>query len=217
MSAAVATGEGRGDVRIGRLDPGRLDEAARVLTAALIDEPGFASIYPDVAVRRPVMERLMAMPARDALRFRTVWAATIGDEIAGVAVWLPPGAFPPSFGRSLHLLPALLPLVRYGPGAFVRLMRMGANAQRHFPDEPSWYLEILGVAPGHQGRGIGSRLIAPALAQADAMGAPAYLETGEERNLGFYERFGFRVREAAVQLAPTPGPTHWTMQRPRGS
>ncbi len=91
---------------------------------------------------------------------------------------------------------------------------MGQNAQRLFPDEPTWYLQILGVAPGQQGRGIGTRLIAPALALADAKGEPAYLETGEEINLRFYERAGFQVREAAAQLAPAPGPTHWTMYRP---
>lgn len=202
------------EIRFDRLDPGRIGEAARVLAASLIDEPGFASIYPDPAVRRPVLERLMRMPAQDALAFRTVWAATIGDELVGVAVWLPPGAFPLPPRRGLRLLPQLLALVRYGPRAFVKLVQTGANAQRHFPDEPAWYLEILGVAPGHQGRGIGGRLLAAGLAQADMAGAPAYLETGEERNVRFYERAGFQVRNPAAQLAPAPGPTHWTMERP---
>jgi hypothetical protein len=50
------------------------------------------------------------------------------------------------------------------------------------------------------------------LETVDRTGMPAYLETGTERNVRFYERFGFEVREAGIQLAPC-GPTHWTMIR----
>jgi ribosomal protein S18 acetylase RimI-like enzyme len=204
------------EVRIVPLDPSRIGEVARVLAGSLIDEPGFASIYPDSAMRRRVLESLMGMPVRDAVQFKTVWVATTAEanEIVGAAVWLPPGAFPITARRGLRLLPKMLALLRHGPRSFRRLLTMGFNAQRLFPDEPTWSLQILGVAPGHQGRGIGTRLIAPALALADANGEPAYLETGEEINLRFYRRAGFQVREAGAQLAPAPGPTHWTMYRP---
>ncbi len=208
--------ETQGDVRIAPFDPGRIGEVARVLAAALIDEPGFASVYPEPAARRTVMEALMRLPVMDSAPFKTVWVATsVGsNEIVGAAVWLPPGAFPFSPWRGIRMAPSMLQLLHYGPRAFGKLLKMGVNAQRLFPDEPTWYLQILGVAPSQQGRGIGSRLIAPALALADAKGEPAYLETGEEINLRFYERAGFQVREAAAQLAPAPGPTHWTMYRP---
>ena len=208
--------DNRREVRIAPLDPGRIDEVARVLTDSLIDEPGFTFVYPDVSTRRLVLESMMGMPVQDAVRFKTVWVATTAeeDQIVGAAVWLPPGAFPITVGRGLRLLPGLLALLRHGPRAFRKLLTTGVNAQRLFPDGPTWYLQILGVAPGHQGRWIGSRLIAPALALADANGEPAYLETGEEINLRFYERAGFQVREAAAQLSPAPGPTHWTMYRP---
>ena len=205
------------DVRIEVLDPDRIGDVSRLLAASLIDEPGFVAIYPDRATRRLVMESLMRLPIQDSAPFGTVWVATAGHEIVGAAVWLPPGAFPPGAWRGLRMLPTLIPLLRYGPRAFGKLMTVGRNAQRHFPDESVWYLQILGVAPGQQGRGIGTRLIAPALELADAKGEPAYLETGEEINLRFYERAGFAVREAAAQLAPAPGPTHWTMYRPASS
>ncbi len=97
---------------------------------------------------------------------------------------------------------------------------MEENAKAAFPKEPCWYLAALGVDPNRQGQGIGSQQMRAMLAEIDggaARGAArgaAYLETGEEINVRFYERLGFEVRERAIQLAPPPGPTHWTMWRP---
>ena len=76
-----------------------------------------------------------------------------------------------------------------------------------------WHLFILGVAPGRQGQGVGSRLIAPVLAAADRSGQLCYLETLEERNLAFYARHRFTVGEH-VQRPGVPG--FWTMVRRPG-
>ena len=54
-----------------------------------------------------------------------------------------------------------------------------------------WYLSIAGIAPSAQGKGYGSRLLAPTLAEADAEGAVCWLETFTPRNHAFYERLGF--------------------------
>ena len=48
------------------------------------------------------------------------------------------------------------------------------------------------------------------LAQCDRDGTPAYLETARERNVAFYERHGFHVRE---QLTLSSGPPVWLMWR----
>lgn len=60
---------------------------------------------------------------------------------------------------------------------------------------PHWYLLIPGVEPERQGQSIGSALITPDLARADAEGLPCYLETAKERNVMFYRRHGFEVRD----------------------
>ena len=60
--------------------------------------------------------------------------------------------------------------------------------------------------------GIGSGLIRHGLAAAEAAGVDAFLETGQERNVAYYERFGFRVVDQgspapdgppAIETAPT--------------
>ena len=56
--------------------------------------------------------------------------------------------------------------------------------------------------------------MAPVLKRADRDGIPAYLESTKERNVGFYERRGFRVTGT---ITPAPdGPTMWCMWREPG-
>lgn len=61
---------------------------------------------------------------------------------------------------------------------------------------PSWYgLGPVSVAPGRQGRGIGSLLVTRALAELRAMGAAGCVVLGEP---GYYARFGFRSEPGLV-------------------
>ena len=78
--------------------------------------------------------------------------------------------------------------------------------------EDHWYLMILGVDTAKQGQGVGSSLVAPMLARADADGLPCYLETMKERNVVFYEKHGFQV--VVEDDLPKGGPHFWTMKRP---
>ena len=82
---------------------------------------------------------------------------------------------------------------------------------RHFAPAAHWYLFYLGVTPAQQGRGMGSALLQPVLARADAAALPCYLETGVARNLRFYERHGFQV--VAEGVLSHGGPRLWAMLR----
>ena len=107
----------------------------------------------------------------------------------------------------------MLGVLRAAPGRFRVFAQLGTNAGRFHPTYPHWNLETLGIRREAQGRGIGSRLIAPGLARADHSGLPCYLTTAKHANVGFYERFGFIVVNDALPLVPG-GPTHWGMRRP---
>lgn len=202
---------------IERLAPPDRPDAARVLADALHHEPGFVSVIPDDARRAAIMRVLLGILVRDAAPLGNVWVARSGGEVAGAAIWYAPGDFPMTAWRQVRVAPAMLPLLRYGRHVITGLGQMEENAKAAFPKEPCWYLAAFGVDPARQGEGIGSQLMERVLAGIDADGAAgraAYLETGEQVNVGFYRRFGFEVREDALQLAPQPGPTHWTMWRP---
>ncbi len=59
--------------------------------------------------------------------------------------------------------------------------------------EPHWYLPWLAVEPDRQGDGIGDHLLTHCLEVVDESGSPAFLETPNPRNVGFYGRHGFEV------------------------
>ena len=63
---------------------------------------------------------------------------------------------------------------------------------REHANFPHYYLYNLAVHPDHQKKGNASKLLKPVLKILDQQGLACYLETSE-RNIPFYEHFGFRV------------------------
>jgi ribosomal protein S18 acetylase RimI-like enzyme len=61
------------------------------------------------------------------------------------------------------------------------------------PEQPHWYLPLMGVAPADWGRGWGSALMRRGLERCDEARLPAYLEATSPRNQALYERFGFQA------------------------
>jgi ribosomal protein S18 acetylase RimI-like enzyme len=64
---------------------------------------------------------------------------------------------------------------------------------KHDPVEQHWHLGPIGVMPAHQGLGIGTMLMDRFCKEVDACLAKAYLETDLDKNVRFYEKFGFKV------------------------
>lgn len=203
-------------IRIRKLSIHETHQAGPVIADAMMVEPGFAAVLPDEDLRRDVLVPYMTNSIESAASHETVFVAVDEDDdkILGVAIWGPPEAAPSANTHATdgdnevpEYLEGLDPEVVGGMKAYNEACR------EHYPDEPVWYLKLLGVDPAGQGKGIGSTLLRESLKELDRHGLPAYLETGTERNVRFYERFGFRVREEEVQLAPGSSP-HWTMIRP---
>lgn len=125
----------------------------------------------------------------------------------GAAIWLPPGVEPDG-ERMQELLEAHAPEdVLADIGAVIEQM-----AEAH-PQEPCWYLPIIGVDPALHGRGLGAALLRRGIERADAEGVPAYLESSNPRNIGLYERHGFEILRT-IQVGASP-PVVPMLRRPR--
>ena len=195
-------------VTVRRAAPADRDALAAMLTRAFDDDPVTTWFFPDAERRAARAEAFFR---------RVVLAGPYGragdvyttDGLGSAAIWLPPGRWRLSVPDQLRLLPAILRIVpvRSLPS---RLAGFNQIEARHPHDPPHWYLSTLGTDPDQQGHGLGSALLADQLRRCVADALPAYLESSKARNVPFYERHGFVVREI-VELPD--GPRLWLMWR----
>jgi GNAT superfamily N-acetyltransferase len=141
-----------------------------------------------------------------ALSHGLVWTT---DDVVGAAVWAPPGGWRVPITATAREAPQM---VRVFGRRLALALRTRLRMEARHPRKPAhWYLAIMGVDPSRQGRGIGSKLMHPALEAIDAEGAPAYLEASTLRSRALYERHGFEV--TGEFNLPSGGPTLWQMWR----
>jgi len=89
-------------------------------------------------------------------------------------------------------------LYHWEDARIVLLDGVPAGLLKAYRGPDAWHVVQIQVAPGHQGRGLGERLLRGVLAQADAAGLPARLDVlraNPARRL--YERLGFRIQAQA--------------------
>lgn len=206
------TGNGEPEVRVERLEPARSGQAGALIAASHAEYPAFRHVFPDADVRRRVLRTFMEATARDAAAHGHALVAWAPDGLLGVALWMPPGTFPLSTVRKVRMGPALGRAALAARGSMRSFARVGAALEKAHPPGPAWYLQAMGVHPRAQRRGVGSRLMAPALAMADSAGLPCYLQTSDRANVDYYRRHGFEVTQDAIQTFPG-GPVYVGMAR----
>ncbi|WP_280236632.1 GNAT family N-acetyltransferase [Nocardia cyriacigeorgica] len=196
------------DVRPARRDD--IGPLAHTLAAAFQDDPVWVWLLPDPRRRAAGLPRFFAAQARHHyLANGGVDVAVDGSgAIGGAALWDPPGLWRHSTWSELRMLPQFA-------RAFGARLRAGkqlgdALIARH-PEEPHWYLGIIGTDPAQRGQGHGQALLRARLDRCDDEGTPAYLESSNQANIGYYERFGFEATETIS--IPDGGPTLWSMWR----
>jgi GNAT superfamily N-acetyltransferase len=174
------------------------------LARAFRDDPVHRWILPGEFDWAIASDAFFAMVMRDMLRHESVFTT---EAFEGASLWVPPYPKPAKLRERLAMAARwYFALGRRASEVGVQLARI----ERAHPPEPHWYLAVLGTDPRHQGRGVGSALLAPILARCDADRVPAYLESSKRSNVPFYERHGFRV---LGELAIANGPVIWRMQR----
>ncbi len=197
-------------LEIVRMQRGQLAAARESLTRAFLDYALMKYVNIELAPRRRGVGTLYGGVVRDTLRHGEVH---VSAGLEGACCWLPPGVGLPSFTREVRSGMLGLPF-GFGWAGFQRLVEFD-KVQRQLHEKyalgPHWFLATIGVDPAHQGRGIGSALMAPVLARADQQRVPCYLETHTTGNVRLYERHGFRVMEHIEN--PTSVPL-WAMLRP---
>ncbi|WP_082974115.1 GNAT family N-acetyltransferase [Mycobacterium sp. E740] len=181
---------------------------SRVLARAFYRDPVMTWMLPDDAARERRLERMFATMIRHHF-LRTEGAEIArGTSIGAAALWDPPGRWKHTRLQELRMMPAFI-------RAFGRNGRRGQQAmelmKKHHPEEPHWYLGVIGSDPTVRGTGFGQALMRSRLDRCDAEYAPAYLESSNPDNIPYYQRFGFGVT-GEITL-PDGGPSLWPMWR----
>lgn len=185
---------------------GQYPELAGVLARAFHDDPIWEWVFPDAPARARRLPRMFLHFLHHARRRGDTMRTTAGAD--GAAIWRAPGQWRETRWTQLRLGLSMAPLFR---DAGDRILTLGNTVESRHPDEPHWYLAVLGTDPPAQGGGVGSALLRERLTECDAQGIPAYLETETVENVAFYARHGFAVRDEAD--VPKGGPHMWFLWR----
>lgn len=196
------------DVEVAPAARQQVRQLSRVLARAFYDDPVMSWILPDASVRERGLEQMFAtMTRHHYLRTEGVEVAG-GGHVGAAALWDPPGRWKQTRLQELRMMPTFI-------RAFGTKARRGQQVadmmkERH-PEEPHWYLGVIGSDPTVRGTGFGQALMRSRLDRCDAEYAPAYLESSNPDNIPYYERFGFVV--TGELTLPDGGPSLWPMWR----
>jgi GNAT superfamily N-acetyltransferase len=185
-------------------------DLSRTLARAFYDDPVMIWLLPDEQARTALLSRMFAtMTRHHHLARGGVEVARDGPGIGAAALWDPPNQWQETRRGQLAMTPTFIRV--FG----LRSMRGRAVQElmkRTHPEEPHWYLAVIGSDPSVRGKGFGQVLMQSRLDRVDAEHAPAYLESTKPENVPYYQRFGFTVTGEIV--LPDGGPTMWAMWRP---
>lgn len=194
------------ELEIGAIEAAEFEEAARLLSRGMRDNPLHVAAFGGDPDRRTqslyrLFSRVLAVMDLPMLAARRADGTIVG--VLGMSC---PDSRRPSATQQLRLL---LGLLSTNPRAALRTMRWMSAWAKLEPDGRHWRLGPVAVDAGLQRMGVGSRLMEVYCAQVDASGEDAYLETDKPGNVQFYERFGFElVGEQRVLGVP-----NWFMTR----
>jgi len=180
---------------------------AEVLADAFVDDPLSKWLFGDDDGLRERLRRSFDGLMRKVYLGKGSTYTT--EDLAGCAMWAPPGKWKLSIAQQLRLAPLMLRLMS---GVSLRNgARLNVQVERAHPADAHWHLSVLGVDPARQRSGIGGSLMRPVLERADADRVLCHLETSKDENLAYYARHGFEI-STELEL-PTGAPRVWTMTR----
>ena len=155
-----------------------------VLVRAFQADPVIRWAFPDPRTYRDGFRAFAAAFGGRAFEHRSAFYA---GEMRGAALWLPPGVGPDEEAMAPQL-ERDVPDDRLDD--FYTVL---GEAGRYHPEEPHWYLPLIGVDPAHKGIGHGSSLLRHVTERLDRAARVAYLESTNPLNLPLYRRHGFEV------------------------
>ena len=167
--------------------------AAEVLTAAFFDYPMFAHYFPNSKKRKQRLSWYMEKTLNCAVRYGEVF---VTSDCSGVMFILPPAhtrlTDKEYIQNGFLFVPFVMGFRNYVKSSECEKF-VADTHERLLNGKEHYYLWGLVTDPKVQQKGVGSALLKTLIDKADAENMPVYLETHDEKNVAYYERFGFKL------------------------
>lgn len=194
-----------------RLHPHQIKKASETLSASFYEYPMFTFYFPDPNRRTRYLPWYFRNILNCAHRYGEV--LTTSDE-SGVIFTLPPEHNLINLWEYIQNGFLLTPLYM-GFRNYIRSMAceqfVGETQKKLVRSRPHYYLWGLAVDPSQKRKGVGSVLMQPVLEKSDREDKSIYLETHDENNVPYYEKFDFElIHQAEIPIHKLP---FWCMLR----
>jgi len=196
-----------------KLTPDYIEKACKLAGSAFQDDPFTIFTYPDEKERKQKLQYGFKMIYKYGIKHGEAYATS--KNLEGIVIWLPPN----------RIYPSTWTMMRNGgfyamrkSGFKIKIMKKSIavfsyedSTHKRLAPFDHWYLQNIAVKPEEQRKGYGGLLMGAMLKKIDSEGLPIYLETNNEKNLSFYQRYGFEIIEHAI-IPETDVPL-WCMLR----
>lgn len=194
-----------------RLSKKHIKPASVVLSKAFQNDPILCWQIPEANKRLIKANYIFTLKLRVGIKYGEVYGTS--ENLEGIAIWYAP--------RNVNY-PYLNYLIKGGfklPFKFgIKIAKkmtfikaVNDSIRNIYMNVPYWYFGLIGVHPKFRGQGFASKLMKPMLSYIDHQSLPIYLETTLERNLSFFEYFGFEKLEEII--IPNTNIVSWSMIR----
>ena len=194
-----------------RLSEKHIKPASLILSRAFQNDPILRWQILDANKRIIEAHHIYEIKLRIGIRYGEVYGTS--ENLEGIAIWRSPKNVNFPYWKYLTKGGFKLPF-KFGIKIAKRMTFIKAvndSMRNIYMKVPYWYFGLIGVDPKFQGQGFASKLIKPMLRRIDNENLPTYLETTLERNLPFFEYFGFNKLEEII--IPNTNIVHWSMIR----
>ncbi|WP_121812688.1 GNAT family N-acetyltransferase [Mucilaginibacter kameinonensis] len=188
-------------------------ELALALYEALIPDPFYVELlrggYGDEDDKQEILMRYMDYSMTEGEKYGRLTIA--GDIPYGAAIWSRP--LDQATENKKNLLKKEFIKTCMGEPALKAYSTIVSFMTEQLDPtlQNAWYLSIAGIKPDHQGKGLGTSLLATTLNETDKNSIPTCLETFTPRNIRFYERIGYQITKEVAE--PLTGCPYWIMVR----
>lgn len=184
-----------------------LKKAVPVLTSAFEHDPCLKYILNSDKYPLKLAESIHQYVIKSGLMYGHVFSS--GESIEGVSVWLPPHKVYLSIWNFIRAGGLSIPL------HIIKRMKIygdyAKTIHHKIAIDKHWYLFSIGVHQNYHGKSYGSNMLRPMLEYIDQRKEFCYLETHNPKNITFYEKYGFILKD--VTFLPDSDTKHYAMYR----